>query len=423
MAEDLTDRELAVLVRDVSKTFVVPEEQRHTLKERMLHPRKKVNSRTFEALKDISFGVHKGEFFGIAGRNGSGKSTLLKCIAGIYRAQGQIYRVGSISTMIELGVGFNMDLAARDNVLLNGIMLGLSPKEARRQYDEVIDFAELHDFQDLKVKNYSSGMLVRLAFSTAIQVNADVMLVDEILAVGDANFQQKCFDVFNDMRDRGKTIVFVTHDMSALVKFCHRATLLEMGEMVCIGDPQEVADNYLELNFGRTPTGDSKDPDATQRPGDGDARVLEVWVEDETGERKEAVPQESRITLRVRVLFNVQVEHPAVSVYILNDEHKAVSVLNTQIWIEKTGVFEPGEEATFSFTFDNVLAPGRYSPMINLAHRGTGLDTMDQFDSSSTFVVSAVRPTGGLVDLLVDAGVTRGAPQLPAANPVKELNA
>ena len=173
--------------------------------------------------------MQPGEFFGIAGRNGSGKSTLLKCMAGIYQADGDIWVRGRLSTFIELGVGFNPDLAARDNVVMNGIMLGLTPREARKRFDSVIEFAELEEFKDLKLKNYSSGMHVRLAFSVAIQVDADILMIDEVLAVGDAAFQQKCFDVFNDLRERGSTIIFVTHDMGALQRFCDRALLLERG--------------------------------------------------------------------------------------------------------------------------------------------------------------------------------------------------
>ena len=154
---------------------------------------------------------------------------MLKCLAGIYQAEGDIWCRGRLSTLIELGVGFNPDMAARDNVVMNGIMLGLSPREARKRYESVIEFAELEEFKDLKLKNYSSGMHVRLAFSVAIQVDADILMIDEVLAVGDAAFQQKCYDVFNDLRDRGKTIIFVTHDMGALQRFCHRALLLERG--------------------------------------------------------------------------------------------------------------------------------------------------------------------------------------------------
>jgi ABC-type polysaccharide/polyol phosphate transport system ATPase subunit len=395
-----------IVARDVGKTFRVPEQQVHTLKERILHPRQRVSMKPFKALQGISFEIPAGEFFGIVGRNGSGKSTLLKCLAGIYGADGQIWRRGRISTLIELGVGFNMDLAARDNVILNGIMLGLSPREARRRYERVIDFAGLEEFRELKVKNYSSGMLVRLAFSVAIQVDADLMLVDEILAVGDAEFQQKCFDVFNTMRDEGKTIVFVTHSMDTMVRFCHRAMLLEQGEMIYMGDPQDVADRYLEINFGRDPNAAAKAASG-EHAGDGEARVAEVWVEDATGEPRPAVLQGERVTIRARVIFNVRVEDPAASVFVLNEEHKAITVVNTEAQLERTGTFEGGEEAIFSFGFDNVLAPGRYTPLVTLSHRGVGLDVIDRFDSGFSFVVTAVRPNGGLVDLPVDVGVER----------------
>ncbi len=235
-----------------ARPFASPRSARTRSRRRALHPLRRSSHQSFSALNDISFEVDRGEFFGIAGRNGSGKSTLLKCLAGIYGVdKGQIWMDGRLSTFIELGVGFNQDLAARDNVVLNGIMMGLSPREARRRVDEVIDFAELREFEELKLKNYSSGMHVRLAFSVAIQVDADILLVDEVLAVGDAAFQQKCFDVFYRMRDEERTIVFVTHDMGSLNRFCHRALLLERGETVHLGEPHEVADRYLEINFGR----------------------------------------------------------------------------------------------------------------------------------------------------------------------------
>ncbi|MEA2196965.1 MAG: type transport system ATP-binding protein [Solirubrobacteraceae bacterium] len=402
------------MARGVSKTFRVPHERTHTLKERALHPRRRSGSNVFRALRDISFTVDEGEFFGIAGRNGSGKSTLLKCIAGIYGAEGQIWRRGRVSTFIELGVGFNADLAARDNVVLNGIMLGLTPREARKRYESVIEFAELEEFQDLKLKNYSSGMYVRLAFSVAIQVDADVLLIDEILAVGDAAFQQKCFDVFNRMRDEGKTIVFVTHDMGSMKRFCHRALLLERGSMVYIGDPEVVGDRYLELNFGRDPEAAGA---SDERGGDGEARVLRAWVEDEHGEHLTAVPQGRRITLRALVSFMVEVEDPSASVYVLNEEHKAIIVATTLEERERTGRFTAGDEVVFSFTFENVLAPGRYNPMFTLAHRGAGVDLIDRFEGAFSFVVTGPKALGGVVDVPVGVTVERAAsasvPELP----------
>src|SRR3954468_20021553 len=220
----------AVVVDGVSKAFRLPHEKVHTLKERALHPFKRSRYDRLQALDDVSFAVPRGEFFGIVGRNGSGKSTLLKCMAGIYGVDsGAIYVNGRVSTFIELGVGFNPDLAARDNIALNAIMLGLSPREARERFERVIEFAELEEFVELKLKNYSSGMQVRLAFSVMIQVDADILLIDEVLAVGDASFQQKCFDVFHRMKDEGRTILFVTHDMNMVMRFCHRALLLERG--------------------------------------------------------------------------------------------------------------------------------------------------------------------------------------------------
>ncbi|MFZ0042366.1 MAG: ABC transporter ATP-binding protein [Solirubrobacteraceae bacterium] len=401
----------AVVARSVSKSFTIPEERTHTLKERALHPRRRIRHHTFRALNDITFDVRRGEFFGIAGRNGSGKSTLLKCLAGIYQADGDIWCRGRMSTFIELGIGFNQDMAARDNVVMNGIMLGLSPREARRRYESVIEFAELQEFKDLKLKNYSSGMHVRLAFSVAIQVDAEILLIDEVLAVGDAAFQQKCFDVFNDMRDSGKTIIFVTHDMGSMQRFCHRALLLERGSPVYLGEPHEVADRYLELNFGRDP--EAASGAESERRGDGDARVIEAWVETETGERPSRVPQHDRVTLNARVLFNVEVQDPSASLYVLNEEHKAIIVANTAIENERTGRFCPGDEVVFSFTFDNVLAPGRYSPMFTIAHRGSGLDLLDRFEGAFSFVVTGADALGGLIDLPVRATVNHSIPSYP----------
>jgi ABC-type polysaccharide/polyol phosphate transport system ATPase subunit len=395
-----------IVAASVTKTFRVPEERSHTLKERALHPLRRVRHESFRALTDVSFEVRSGEFFGIAGRNGSGKSTLLKCMAGIYGVDsGRIWMNGRLSTFIELGVGFNQDLAARDNVVLNGIMMGLSPREARARYDAVIDFADLREFEELKLKNYSSGMHVRLAFAVAIQVDAEILLVDEVLAVGDAAFQQKCFDVFNSMRDEGRTIVFVTHDMGALNRFCHRALLLERGAVVHLGEPHEVADRYLELNFGRDPEAAGA---AEGRGGDGEARVLEAWIEDEQGERQISLGQGQRITLKALVTFNVAVEDPVASLYVLNEEHVAIVVATSSRETERSGHFEAGEEVLFSFSFENVLAPGRYNPLFTLAHRGTGLDLMDRFEGAFSFVVTGPEAMGGLIDLPIEVSVSRG---------------
>src|SRR3954453_8462239 len=240
----------AIQVETLSKSFHLPRERVHTLKERVLHPLRRTHYDSFDALRSVSFDVAPGEFFGVVGRNGSGKSTLLKCMAGIYATDaGRIFVRGRMSTFIELGVGFNPDLVARDNVMLNATMLGLSPREARQRVDSVVDFAELRDFTELKLKNYSSGMMVRLPFSVMIQVDADLLLIDEVLAVGDAAFQQKCFEEFERIKRSGTTVLLVTHDMGSVDRFCDRAMLLEHGAVAELGPPPHVGLRYLQLNF------------------------------------------------------------------------------------------------------------------------------------------------------------------------------
>ena len=338
--------------------------------------------------------MRTGEFFGIAGRNGSGKSTLLKCLAGIYGVDtGQIWMHGRLSPFIELGVGFNQDLAARDNVVLNGIMMGLTPREARARYDAVIDFAELREFEELKLKNYSSGMHVRLAFSVAIQVDADILLVDEVLAVGDAAFQQKCFDVFNRMRDEGRTIVFVTHDMGTLNRFCHRAMLLEKGSMVHLGEPHEVADRYLEINFGRDPEAartPARSAAATARPGSS-----RPGSRTSTASATSRCPRASRSpSRRSSTSRSTSTTRPRACTCSTRTTSRSSSPRRAHEH-ERSGNFSAGEEVLFSFTFENVLAPGRYNPLFTLAHRGTGLDLIDRFEGAFSFVVTGPEALGG----------------------------
>src|SRR5687768_4984779 len=344
----------AVVVDNVSKQFRVPRERMHTIKERALTALKPgAGHETFEALKDVSFSVQPGEFFGIVGRNGSGKSTLLKCLAGIYKVdRGQIRMRGRLSTFIELGVGFNPDLPARDNVLINGIMLGLSPKEALRRFDSIIAFAELEEFVDLKLKNYSSGMHVRLAFSVMSQVDADVLLIDEVLAVGDAAFQQKCFDVFQRMKDDGKTILFVTHDMAAVNRFCDRAVLLERGRVELIGPPDHVGARYLQRNFDRDGARPADDEEG--RVGDGTAELLEAWFEVE-GVRTDVLPQGADCTACVRVRVAAPLVEPAIAVLLENDRHDPLWAISNEDGDAPAGTHAAGDEATFSVTFRNVF--------------------------------------------------------------------
>src|SRR5436305_3365507 len=281
----------AIAARGVHKTFKIPEERSHTLKERALHPFRRSRNEELQALKDISFAVEHGEFFGIVGRNGSGKSTLLKCLAGIYRTdEGTIRVAGRMSPFIELGVGFNPDLTARENVVINAVMMGLTPAEARARFDDILAFAQLEQFVDMKLKNYSSGMQVRLAFAVMVQSGSEILLIDEVLAVGDAAFQQRCLDEFQRLRDEGRTIVLVTHDMTMVERFCHRALLLTDGRIELIGDPHDARRRYIERNFETFREGAVAEMPAAARAQEPDqpdprAEITDVWVESQAGER------------------------------------------------------------------------------------------------------------------------------------------
>ncbi len=235
----------AIEVAGVSKAFLIPHEQRLRLKEYFAHPLRRTTFERNQALNDVSFDVSSGEFFGIVGPNGCGKSTLLKILAGIYRADAGIVHVnGKLSPFIELGVGFNFELSARENIEINGMLRGLSQRELEARFDDILSFAELERFVDQQLKNYSTGMLVRLAYSIAIRVPFDILLLDEVLAVGDEAFQAKCFETFASMRSRGKTVVFVSHDLESVARVCDRALFLADGTIQYIGDPKDVVDAY-----------------------------------------------------------------------------------------------------------------------------------------------------------------------------------
>ena len=422
---DIVANAPAVAAIGLDKTFVLPREKVHTLKERALHPFKRSSSDALRALRDVSFAVEHGEFFGIVGRNGSGKSTLLKCLAGIYGADaGDIYMNGRLSTFIELGVGFNMELAARDNAILNAIMLGLTRAEAEERYERILEFSELHEFEDLKLKNYSSGMLVRLAFSVMIQVDADILLIDEVLAVGDASFQQKCFDEFARLRDERRTVLFVTHDMPSVQRFCDRALLLERGEMVTLDVAERVAARYFDLSFNRA-SREPEAPDAEVSPnaevspiGDGAAEILDGWFENEQGEHVEGVTQGARTILCIRVRFHEDVHDPHFGVTLIDGEHHLVFAASS-VWDSvPTGRFERGDEITVRLAFENWLAPSRYFAAASVARHGSGQDVLDYRDRLVSLIVSGTRPGGGLVDLphelTIDRAVAR--PSMPAAD-------
>ena len=393
----------ALSLSHVSKAFRLPHQQYHTLKERVLHPFRASTFDLLQAVDDISVELAQGEFFGIVGRNGSGKSTLLKCLAGIYDTDsGEVEVHGRLSPFIELGVGFNPDLTARDNVVINAIMLGLTRRQARERFDAIIEFAELEDFLDLRLKNYSSGMSVRLAFSVAIQVDAEILLIDEVLAVGDAAFQQKCFDEFQRLKREGRTIVLVTHDMGIVQRFCNRAMLLDHGKLVELGDPARIARSYNELNFGTTV---HELPADEQAEGSGAATIVDGWFENSAGERIAALAHGEPCAACMEVRFHEALENPIFGVTLRNDVGATVFATSTAFDHGPTGQFGAGERTIVRMRFENWLTASRYSLTPSIARDGSGANALDLREDLATLVVHGWHFTGGVTNLPHDFAI------------------
>jgi ABC-type polysaccharide/polyol phosphate transport system ATPase subunit len=396
---DAPRRERVIEVRGVTKSFRIPIQRVDTVKERVTSRFRRREFRPLQALRGVDFDVYAGEFFGIVGRNGSGKSTLLKLLASIYRADaGRIGLVGRIAPCIELGVGFNGELTAAENVVLNGVMMGLTPQEAAARIDDVIEFAELGDYSDLKLKNYSSGMLVRLGFSLMTQVDADVLLVDEVLAVGDASFQQKCFDAFARYHAAGKTIILVTHDMSAIESHCDRAILLHQGKVDVAGDPGDVARRYLELNFPEDRVVvEAENVDIAGEAGR--ARIVDVRLADDSGAAASSFGQSEPIRIEATIEADARLEDPTAAFQIVNGDG-LLMFSSRAIDLSRDGVIEAGDRVSLRLRVENPLATGRY--FVNLAlglHRAEDWRPVAFRKNAADFVVFGTRVFGGLFEL------------------------
>jgi ABC-type polysaccharide/polyol phosphate transport system ATPase subunit len=397
----VTEGPVVIEVRNLEKRFRIPNQRVDSLKERATHPLTRRTYRQLHALQGVSFEVRLGEFFGIVGRNGSGKSTLLKIMASIYRADGgKIRMAGRLAPFIELGVGFNPELTSRENVVLNGVLMGLSRQEARRRLGSVLAFAELEEFADLKLKNYSSGMMVRLAFAVMVEADADIMLIDEVLAVGDAAFAQKCMDVFRARRDSGKTVVLVTHDMATVQSFCDRAMLIHDGELRYIGDPEEAALRYYRLNFrGDTGTSGGDIPDVN-------VRMIDTWLENALGERVDNLEQGEPIRLNVIVEARHDLASPVFGFHFLTGEGMQVFGFNQEVArdVGEPNVVRAGQRVRISARIENPLLPGRYhvSSIIsrNRSHGDLALHPLRILD----FAVYGTRP--GVGSIAVNAAVS-----------------
>jgi ABC-type polysaccharide/polyol phosphate transport system ATPase subunit len=388
----VAERPNAIEVEDLHKSFRMPSHRISTFKERAVRPFTPIEYTTLQALRGISFQVAKGEFMGIAGRNGSGKTTLLKLLASIYRAdRGQIRLAGTLAPFIELGVGFNANLTARENVLLNGVMMGLTPREARSRFDKVIEFAELEEFVEMKLKNYSTGMSIRLAFSVMVQSDADVLMVDEVLAVGDASFAQKCLDAFQELRDEGRTILLVTHSMESLRLLCDHAILIEDGVIDLDGDPADVANRYLEINFSHRGQAPAPSADGT---GPGTAgKIAEVWLENSEGERPGGFEHGSPIHLVAVIEAEQEIDRPGFGFELCSTNGVRVFAAPSQ---QLTDTLYPGDRVTFHATVANPLVPGGY--VINCGLSSGGARVIDWRRPAAELVVWG-RPQFGTVEL------------------------
>jgi len=307
-----------IQVKNITKTFKVPHEKKGTLKEYFISLFRRRNYERMKALDNVSFSVKPGEFLGIIGRNGSGKSTLLKIIAGILKPNsGQVIVNGTMAPFLELGVGFQSDLSARDNVYLYGSILGLSRETVDKKFNEIIKFAELEKFVDQKLKNFSSGMQVRLAFATAINAEADILLVDEVLAVGDANFQKKCFEVFEKLKHAGKTIIYVSHDLTSVKKFCSEVILLDDGKKIASGNSEYAIFKYNELNTYRIRESLEASPDEW---GSGEIKIEDVKILDNTGKERDTFSSNDNIVFKLNYSIekDVKVINIALGIYRLD---------------------------------------------------------------------------------------------------------
>jgi len=315
----------AILVEDVWKRFRLYHERNQSLKASLMRGRR-ARYDEFWALSDVSFEIEEGTSFGLVGENGSGKSTMLKCIANILRPdRGRIAVDGRVSALLELGAGFHPELSGRENVYLNGAILGLSRKQIAAKFDEIVEFADLAPFIDTPVKNYSSGMYVRLGFSVAISVDPDILLIDEILAVGDEEFQKKSAEKFHELRERGKTIVIVSHALEAIRNFCDRAVLLGHGKVRSIGPAPKVIQDYLDgVHIDRS----AGNPG--QRVGSGEIRFTRLELLDRDGKVTTRTRTGEKVTLRLHYEASEPIERPVFGVGIGRIDGVGVTGPNTR---------------------------------------------------------------------------------------------
>lgn len=383
------DETPAVIIKNLHKTFRLPHEKHTGIKQAAVGLFK--GNRGFETQKvltDISFEIKKGEFFGIVGRNGSGKSTLLKLLAGIYTPDKGLVQVeGSLMPFIELGVGFNPELTGRENVYMNGALLGFGREEMDAMYGDIVSFAELEKFMDQKLKNYSSGMQVRLAFSIAIKSEADILLIDEVLAVGDAAFQKKCFDYFMKLKRDKRTVILVTHDMSAVRQYCDRAIMIDKGVIVNTGKVEQVAQGYQRLFNDEIAHNHEQSTEDEKRWGT--RRVL--------AKKPKVIVTEKKVTIESTYEAKKDVDTTVFGFNIYNSRGMNILEGNTIREKVKTHGMKQGDKMKIVWEFPNILASDTYSVSVSTCD-GSVTEFYDWYNEAATFVVTKDGNTAALVD-------------------------
>jgi ABC-2 type transport system ATP-binding protein len=377
--------EIAIKVSNVSKSFKLPHEKNSSVKSFIVNPFKKRTFEKQEVLKNINFEIKRGEFFGIVGRNGSGKSTLLKLLAGIYSPdKGHIQINGKLTPFIELGVGFNPELTGRENVYLNGALLGFNRKEMNVLYDEIVEFAELEKFMDQKLKNYSSGMQVRLAFSIAIQAKTDILLLDEVLAVGDTSFQRKCFDYFMQLKKDKQTVVLVTHDMGAVRQYCDRAMLIDAGKIIDNGKAEDIAQAYQRLFSENT-----RKPTAKNSSRWGTGKLISVSTDVKI--------KSNHILIKSTYCATIDLEPPVLGFTIYGPSGNNIFEGNTLRKKISTKTLKKDEEITIEWSVQNILASGTYKVSVACCDQ-SATEFYDWLNEAATFIIAKEGNTAGLVD-------------------------
>jgi ABC-2 type transport system ATP-binding protein len=384
-----TKDEVAISVKGVSKYFS-PSTGQRTIKQAItsLFKRKEQFSKDgYWAVKDVSFDIKKGEFFGIVGRNGSGKSTLLKIIAGVYTpTKGDVSVSGKLVPFIELGVGFNPELSGKDNVFLNGALLGFSRKEMLDMYDEIVEFAELEDHMDVKLKNFSSGMQVRLAFSIAIRAKADVLLIDEVLAVGDANFQKKCYEYFAYLKKQKATVVFVSHDSDAIERFCSRAVFIDNGNLTANGTASQVVGEYTAYLTDRIRTESPQLASINAAGTDFDLTVLVNGIKN----HKVKITNQPKIKIDVGIKSKRQFEDEVfVGITIYRSDGQLVFWSTTEGIPGGHYIPQKGSTKNIRLELDNVFGESEYYVHVVVKNRSR---TMVYLDAKSVASFNIIRP-------------------------------